>query len=279
MPLRPDLRHDAPTDLSDLREDPALAARIRDEIRATGPMSFARFMHLALYDPEGGYYRSADAKPGRGGDFVTAPELHPIFGEMVARAVEDAWEALGRPDPFVVQEHGAGEGALAVPLLDALPPAIRYAAVEVDDRRLGTLHRRLAEAGLADRTAGVTAGEPFDGVVIANEVLDALPVHRVRRRDGMLRELAVNVAPSGSAITVARTHGMSVGGMTIRPPCATAAAAVAAASSTANVTPQCGRPPAASGRIHATASSKRSGAPRSAIRPRIPGSRASRWSP
>jgi len=202
MPLRPDLRRDAPTDLSDLREDPALAARIRDEIRATGPMSFARFMHLALYDPEGGYYRSADAKPGRGGDFVTAPELHPIFGEMVARAVEDAWEALGRPDPFVVQEHGAGEGALAVPLLDALPPAIRYAAVEVDDRRLGTLHRRLAEAGLADRTADVTAGEPFDGVVIANEVLDALPVHRVRRRDGMLRELAVNVAPDGAFVEV-----------------------------------------------------------------------------
>ena len=116
MPLRPGIRRDAPTDLSDVREDPALAARIRDEIRATGPMPFARFMELALYDPDGGYYRSADARPGRGGDFVTAPELHPIFGELLAGAVEDTWQSLGRPDGFLVQEHGAGDGALAVPL-------------------------------------------------------------------------------------------------------------------------------------------------------------------
>jgi SAM-dependent MidA family methyltransferase len=197
MPLQPGIRRDAPTDLSDLREDPGLAARIREEIRAAGPMPFARFMDLALYDPEGGYYRSADARPGRTGDFVTAPELHPIFGEMLAGAVDDAWTALGRPEGFVVQEQGAGEGALAVPLLRALSPAIRYAAVEIDRRRLATLHKRLAEEGLADRPVEPTEGQPFDGVVIANEVLDALSVHRVRRRGGVLRELAVEVGPDG----------------------------------------------------------------------------------
>ncbi len=197
MPLQPGIRRDAPTDLSDLREDPGLAARIREEIRAAGPMPFARFMDLALYDPEGGYYRSADARPGRAGDFVTAPELHPIFGEMLAGAVDDAWTALARPEGFVVQEHGAGEGALAVPLLRALSPAIRYAAVEIDGRRLATLQERLAEAGLADRSFELAVGQPFDGVVIANEVLDALPVHRVRRRGGVLRELAVDVGPDG----------------------------------------------------------------------------------
>ena len=197
MPLQPGIRRDAPTDLSDLREDPGLAARIREEIRAAGPMPFARFMDLALYDPEGGYYRSADARPGRAGDFVTAPELHPIFGEMLAGAVDDAWTALVRPEGFVVQEHGAGEGALAVPLLRALSPAIRYAAVEIDGRRLATLQERLAEAGLADRSVELAVGQPFDGVVIANEVLDALPVHRVRRRGGVLRELAVDVGPDG----------------------------------------------------------------------------------
>jgi SAM-dependent MidA family methyltransferase len=198
MRPRPEIRRDAPTDLSDLQEDPALAARIRDEIRASGPMPFARFMELALYDADRGYYRSADARPGRGGDFVTAPELHPIFGEVLARAVEDAWDALGRPDAFIVQEHGSGEGALAVPLLRALPAAIRYAAVEVDERRLATLRQRLIDAGLEDRFVELEARTTFDGVIIANEVLDALPVHRVRRRDGALRELAVIVEPDGA---------------------------------------------------------------------------------
>ena len=192
------LRRDAPTDLSDLTEHPALASRIRKEIRRTGPMPFARFMELALYDPDGGYYRSAEARPGRGGDFVTAPELHPIFGEMLARAVEEAWGALGRPDRFVVREHGAGEGALALAMLPSLPPAIRYAPVEVDERRLATLRDRLTEAGLAERLVDATG--PFDGVVIANEVLDALPVHRVRQVGGALRELAVDVGEDGQFV-------------------------------------------------------------------------------
>jgi SAM-dependent MidA family methyltransferase len=199
--IRPELRRDAPTDLSDLAEHPGLAARIRDEIRRTGPMPFARFMDLALYDPDGGYYRSDEARPGRRGDFVTAPELHPIFGEMLARAVEEAWAALGRPDPFVVREHGAGDGALALAMLPSLPPPIRYAPVEVDERRLTTLRDRPDGAGLVDRL--VEPEGSFDGVVIANEVLDALTVHRVRQLGGALRELAVDVGEDGEFVEAA----------------------------------------------------------------------------
>ena len=198
--LRPELRREAPTDLAAVGEDEGLAARIRDEIRRTGPMAFARFMALALYDPDGGYYRSSDARPGRAGDFLTAPELHPIFGEMLGRAIAEAWEALGRPDPFVVREHGAGNGALAEAILAALQhepiwPAIRYGAVDVDERRLARLRERLGRGGLADRLEDPPG--PFDGVVIANEVLDALPVHRVRRRGEQLRELAVDLDDAG----------------------------------------------------------------------------------
>ncbi len=208
--LRPDLRREGPTDLSGVGEDAALVERIRNEIRRGGPMPFARFMELALYDPDGGYYRSADARPGRGGDFLTAPELHPIFGEMLARAVVQAWERLERPDPFVVVEHGAGDGALAVSLLravrdTALGATIRFRPVEVDEGRRQALQDRLETAGLLDRLDTGPVDAPFDGVVLANEVLDALPVHRVRRLGGGLRELAVDVAPDGAFVEVDST--------------------------------------------------------------------------
>ena len=200
--IRPELRRDRPIDLSDLADDPGLAARIRDEIGALGPMSFARFMELALYDPDGGYYRSAEARPGRAGDFLTAPELHPIFGELLARAVAQASDGLGRPDPFVIAEYGVGDGALAEPMLAALRAtsvwaALRYAPVDVDERRLASLRDRLSAAGLADRL-DLEPNHPVDGLVIANEVLDALPVHRVRRRGKRLRELAVAVDAEGA---------------------------------------------------------------------------------
>ena len=199
--LRPELRRDPPVDLSDITEHPGLAAKIRYEVERAGPMPFERFMDLALYDPDGGYYRSAEARPGRAGDFITAPELHPIFGEMLGRAMAQVWDALGRPEPFVITEHGAGEGAMAVPLLRTTPAAVRYAPLEVDQRRLAAIHARLDEAGLGDRLESEPA-TPFDGVVLANEVLDALPVHRVRRRGEQLRELAVDVDADGAFVEV-----------------------------------------------------------------------------
>lgn len=202
----PGLRRDAPTDLADVGEDAGLVERIRAEIRDAGPMPFARFMELALYDPDGGYYRSAAARPGRAGDFVTAPELDPIFGESLAVAIAEAWDRLGRPAPFVVREHGAGEGALATAILGAeavapLGDALRYQAVEVDPRRLAGLRARLEAAGLADRLDDEPSDpEPLTGVVLANEVLDALPVHRVRRRGAVLRELAVDLDAGGTLV-------------------------------------------------------------------------------
>ncbi len=203
---RPELRREPPTDRSDVGQHDELAERIRAEIRDTGPMPFARFMELALYDPAGGYYRNAAARAGRAGDFLTAPELHPIFGESLAVAVEQVWERLDRPDPFVVREHGAGEGALAGAILGAaasapIGAALRYQAVEIDPRRLTGLRDRLTAAGLVDRLDDADA-EPFDGIVLGNEVLDALPVHRVRQRGPDLREIAVDVAPDGTFVEV-----------------------------------------------------------------------------
>jgi SAM-dependent MidA family methyltransferase len=176
--------------------DPVLVERIAAEIAVSGPITFARFMQLALYEPNHGYYRSGTARPGRGGDFLTAPEVHPIFGAALARQVLEIRRLLGSPDPFVVREHGAGTGALAASLLEAVArdaadalPAIRYEAVEVDSRRVDALRATLARVGLDDRLTPAS-DDRFDGVILANELLDALPVHRVVARGG-LRELRV----------------------------------------------------------------------------------------
>jgi hypothetical protein len=106
--VTPGIRRDPAPDLDAVGQDEGLVARIHEEIARDGPIAFARFMDLALYDPDGGYYRSEDARPGREGDFLTAPEAHPIFGAALARAVADAWVRLGRPETFVVREYGAG---------------------------------------------------------------------------------------------------------------------------------------------------------------------------
>jgi SAM-dependent MidA family methyltransferase len=196
-----ELRHEPGPDLDAVGEDAALVERIRDEIRRQGPMPFARFMALALYDPEGGYYRTADARPGWAGrDFLTAPELHPIFGATLSAALRQAWIVLERPDSFTIREHGAGEGALALAILEAIDDdvfrsAVRYEPVEVDPRRVAAFHATLDAAGYGAAVGEAVVGTPFEGVVLANEVLDALPVHRVRQRGTALRELAVDLGP------------------------------------------------------------------------------------
>ncbi|MGZ8438223.1 MAG: class I SAM-dependent methyltransferase, partial [Candidatus Limnocylindrales bacterium] len=163
------------------------------------PITFARFMELALYDPIGGYYRSDAARPGRDGDFLTAPETHPIFGAALARGLVEVWLTLGRPDPFVLREYGSGNGALALAIMarleldgSGLEHALRYEPVEVEPRRLETIAARFAGIGRSDRLVGPGAGGgPIVGAVIANEVLDALPTHRVVVRDGRVLEVLV----------------------------------------------------------------------------------------
>jgi SAM-dependent MidA family methyltransferase len=193
--------------------DPELEARIRAEIRRDGPMTFARFMELALYDPAGGYYTSADVGergPGRRGDFLTAPEGHPIFGWAIARHLEALWDALGRPARFVVREHGAGTGALAAGILDGLrrstsplAAALRYQAIEAAPGRVRALRGRLADAGL-DTALEAPTDRPEAGAILANELLDALPVHRVEGGpEGQLLERFVDVGPDGAFREVA----------------------------------------------------------------------------
>jgi SAM-dependent MidA family methyltransferase len=187
--------------------DPVLLDRIRSEIRERGPMPFARFMELALYHAEHGYYGGAGdpagpgSGPGRDADFLTAPEGHPIFGWAMARRLERLWDELGRPDPFVVREHGAGRGALALGILGGLRRAsspllgaIRYQAIDVSPRAARAF-RAAIEAGGFSSFVEPADTRPAAGAVIANELLDAFPVHQVvGGADGELLERFVTIA-------------------------------------------------------------------------------------
>lgn len=206
--MKPYLRPKPALDPATVESDPVLVNRLRAEIAAGGPITFARFMDVALYDPERGYYRGAEARPGRGGDFLTAPEAHPIFGHAIGRQLEDVWRHLGEPGRFTVREHGAGTGALAEAALHGLDvdgsplaAAIRWRPVEIEPRRVDAFADRLARAGFGDAVEA-DDGEPIEGVVLANEVLDALPTHRVVGREGRLSEVYVGLDEGGGFVDV-----------------------------------------------------------------------------
>src|SRR4029079_7941124 len=114
------LRRISALDLDLVEGDAELETAIRDEMAATGTMTFARFMELALYHAERGYYRAAAARPGRDGAFLTAPEAHPIFGRALARLANGRWSALEPPSRFAIRELGAGSGALAKALVEGV---------------------------------------------------------------------------------------------------------------------------------------------------------------
>ncbi len=183
-------------------DEPGLVDLIRAEIRSTGPLTFARFMELALYQPDLGYYATGRRGPGRSADFLTAPESHPIFGWAVARQLEEVWERLGRPAPFTIREFGAGTGALAAGIVEGLArassplrEALRYRIAERADDRLRQVRDRLAAVDAA-AILEPDDGAAIVGAVLANEVLDALPVHRILADDrAQLQELFVRLDP------------------------------------------------------------------------------------
>ena len=156
-------------------------------------MPFDRFMAHALYGPNGFY--TAGGRAGRRGDFITSPEIGPLFGAVVVRFVRSEWIRLGRPDGFTLVDAGAGPGALARGMLAADPELLawlRYVAVDVSDAQ-----RSLHPDGVESR-ADVPA-EPFDGVILANELLDNLPF-RLAVHDGGWREAFVVRLPDGGLV-------------------------------------------------------------------------------
>lgn len=164
-------------------------------------ISFAEYMALALYAPGQGYYRVPDAarRTGEHGDFDTAPEIHPLYGALVARQLAQMWLRLGRPPEFTVVEAGAGSGMLARSIIASAPAlgggfaeALRYTIIEPYEPL------RRAQQEIAGRSirwvASLAELGQITGCVVANELLDAFPVHRLQRQDGAIHEVYITLA-------------------------------------------------------------------------------------
>ncbi len=152
-----------------------LGELIADEIRRAGPLPFRKFMGMALYHPELGYYRRPRDPFGVGGDFYTNAQLQPVFGRLLAQQIDTWGHEMGRPEDFTVVEMGAGRGETMSEIERGLP-------------------------GVTCRTVDVARGElpeRFRGVVICNEFFDALPVHSVEQKHTGLVEHCVESAADG----------------------------------------------------------------------------------
>lgn len=174
-----------------------LCELIAREIAAQGPMPFQRYMELALYAPGLGYYAAGAQKFGAAGDFITAPELGSVFAETLAETLATTLRQFAAP---VLMELGAGSGALAVDLLDALArrdalPA-RYLILERSADLRQRQRERIAVAlpGLADRVDWLDQppAQPFDGAIVGNEVVDALACARFVTGENAIDEIAVD---------------------------------------------------------------------------------------
>jgi len=175
-----------------------LAELLADRIRRFGPITFADYMRECLYHPVHGYYSKAESK--RFADYYTSVDVHPIFARLLARQFAEMWKSLERPEEFALVEAGAGVGRFAAQVLDfceaKLPDfcgALRYVAVERSaSRREQAMmqSRRHAAAGHFTASPEVPA-RIAAGCIFSNELVDALPVHRVVMDSGAMKEIFV----------------------------------------------------------------------------------------
>jgi SAM-dependent MidA family methyltransferase len=175
-----------------------LAVLLAERIRRFGPITFAEYMRECLYHPVYGYYSRPESR--RFADYYTSVDVHPIFGRLLTRQFAEMWHQLGRPSEFQLVEAAAGTGRLAGHILDfartKLPDfykALQYVAVERSPARCDQLRERLLpyiEQGRC-RTSIEMPAKVCLGCVFSNELLDALPVHRVVQEKGQLREVFV----------------------------------------------------------------------------------------
>ena len=194
---------------------PELVAAIASEIGRHGPISFARFMELALYHPQFGYYmRPSDPgteRIGWDGDFYTSSDVHPILGQAMARQAAQIDALLDYPDPFTIVEMGPGKGLLAKHLLShcqlmskSLAQRLRYVLIEcspamraLQQEQLSPWLRHSGPVSWLEDISSLAPGS-ITGLFFSNELPDAFPVHRVEKVGHGLKEIYVEIGTGGS---------------------------------------------------------------------------------
>jgi len=160
-------------------------------MRKEGPITFEAFMDMALYEPGLGYYSSEDTEIGRAGDFYTSQHLHPAFGALIARQLEEMWQIMGKPADFHIVEPGAGAGLMCMDIMRYLESremfqSLAYTIAEVNPSL--ELKQRKLLARFTGRISWVSSlkelGE-IKGCVLSNELLDAFPVHLIEMQDNL----------------------------------------------------------------------------------------------
>lgn len=174
-----------------------LANKITERIRAHGPVSFADYMAAALYDETCGFFMQPGRGPGSGGasDFVTSPEISPMFGALLVRHAGELWEAMGRPVRFEVVEAGGGRGSLAEAFLDAAASEPWYEALQyrlIDPiHHAGPSQAKELPARIQLESGGLEG--PVNGLILANELLDNIPERLWHFTGDEWRELLVGL--------------------------------------------------------------------------------------
>ncbi len=188
--------------------NPNLCQEITQRIQRShqNRISFAEYMDLALYHPQYGYYaRIGDTKIGTGGDFMTSPHLAVEFGSCLSKQIYELWKLLGKPEPFHLVEMGAGQGKLAVDILDYLQhqhpdlfSVLNFIIIE-KSTAMRDLQKQKLEKWL-DKISWSSWDEIEEnslvGCCFANELVDAFPVHQIVRQDGKLQEIYVTTNDS-----------------------------------------------------------------------------------
>lgn len=176
---------------------------LRERLAQDQEISFADFMHIALYAPNEGYYSAGLHKLGKEGDFITAPELTPLFGKTIANQCQQILKELTTPS---ILEYGAGTGKLCVDILgqleqlQSLPDAYYILEVSANLRHRQQEYIQQALPHLAHKVRWLNTwpSEPFNGVILANEVLDAMPIHRFMLSEQGLMESYITMDDNGA---------------------------------------------------------------------------------
>jgi SAM-dependent MidA family methyltransferase len=187
------------------RSEPTpLAPLLAEQIRSHGPITFAAYMEACLYHPLHGYYTKPEQHPRR--DYFTSVDASPLFGRLLARQFHEMWHLLGCPESFWLVESGAGTGHLAKQVLDCAAAswpdfyeALRFVAVERSASRRALQSRNLhAHIQSAKCTSEQELSDEIpSGCIFSNELIDAMPVHRVIRKRNDLREMYVGLGKNG----------------------------------------------------------------------------------